>query len=200
MVTPAADLVQVVTLHGVGWHARGYATPLFDHLDRLRAGSPVQRVELHWPAWPRVLAWWALGVPRVMRRAQRGLDAVAARDASLVLVTHSAGCRIAYDWFTRRGRPAPIRAWISGGANAGILGGAAVPLGVTPAPLPEWTHVYRTGDPLGGPLAAYGARDVVIPPPLLGPHRGFWEDPGFARVVASRLPKTILPRPNPRWR
>jgi len=107
-------------------------------------------------------------------------------------VTHSAGCRIAYDWFTRRGHPSPIVAWVSAGANRKILEGVALPFGLKPVHLPPWTHVYRTGDPLGGPLAAFGARDVPLVRPtatVFRDHADYWSDPTFARAVAEALPR-----------
>jgi hypothetical protein len=182
----------VATLHGIGLSGliSGYADPLFSKV-RL-AGVSFRGAELFWrAACLGPLAWWALGFERVMRSAQEGLRELTEQKQPVVLVTHSAGCRIAYNWFSHRLRPDPFVAWVSCGANQSVLEGVAIPIGFKPAHLPPWSHFYRDGDVFGGPLARYGAIDCVLPVPLIREHINFWEDQTFAQSVA-RIARSVL--------
>ena len=189
-------MISVASIHGIGFGGliAGYAYPLFLNLRVLHGlptndrPTPFSTHELYWRASVLgPLAWWALGFDGVMRRAQAGLDELAAQKKPVVLVTHSAGCRIAYDWFMRRGVPDPVVGWVSCGASQKILDGLAIPIGFKPAHVPRWVHCYREGDPFGGPLAAYGAHDRKMPMPLLAEHVDFWKDSEFAHEVMRMI-------------
>lgn len=100
-------MLTTATLHGigVGGSLGDYAEPFFRNLRR--AGAPAFRgVELFWRgAWLGPLAYWLLGTDWFMAAAQAPLDRLLADGAlptRTVLVTHSAGCRIAWDWYGRR--------------------------------------------------------------------------------------------------
>ena len=188
-------LVTVVTLHGIGIVAQreGYARPLLHGLSRRRL-PPLRVLELFWRgAVLGPIGYWLLGNRRFMRSAQSGLDEVCttADDGSLFLVTHSAGCRIAMDWFVHNGPTRKIAAWVSCGANSGVIEGLAAPLGFKPAHLPKWTHVWRDGDILGGPLNRFGAQDVKLPKPLIAEHMDYWRDPRFAAQVSKVIQETV---------
>lgn len=190
-------MVVIATLHGIGraglvW---GYAAPCFRNLQE--AGYPGDRLrELHWRgAILGPLGYWLLSTAWGMVRAQWGLETLLAEHPTdpILLITHSAGCRIAWDWFRRRPGPAPVIGWVSCGANARILQGAAVPLarrrGVVDGGLPPWLHIVREGDRLGGPLGAFGARDRVLPRALLAEHQDYWTDPRVAQLIADEAPR-----------
>jgi hypothetical protein len=126
-------------------------------------------------------------------RLGAAIDRAKAEGRPIIVVAHSLGALVAYDYLSARPDSGVIQRFITIGSMAGaselrrlVIGGDSTDAFAVPASVKEWTNIRNEQDALAAPLAI--GRDVVTnpPPDEIDPH----EIVGYLR--GTRTAREIL--------
>lgn len=151
-----------------------------------------------WPRWFHPLApptYSDRAVRRLVAQLDADLDGAGHR---MLLAPHSQGAVIAAT-AVLAGPPRPCLAMLSYGSPWGHLyaeffptqvnedSTASVAARLDDGDGPRWHNLYRSTDPIGGPLpgTAVGARDRQIPDPRRRGHSDYWPEPEYVAAAST---------------